>query len=64
MLAILFETAIPGIELPQTYAVDRTATGIGTYIHYVGIMQCVFLLQQRALNFKRLNTSSFVGLYS
>jgi hypothetical protein len=23
-----FETAIPGIEGPQTYALDRTATGI------------------------------------
>jgi len=24
-----FETAIPAIEQPQTYALDRTATGIG-----------------------------------
>jgi hypothetical protein len=24
-----FETAIPAIERPQTYALDRAATGIG-----------------------------------
>jgi hypothetical protein len=32
-----FETAIPAIEWQQTYALDRTATGIGQYLfqHYL-----------------------------
>jgi hypothetical protein len=27
-----FETAVPAIERPQTYALDRTATGIGKFM--------------------------------
>jgi len=29
-----FETAIPGSERPQTYALDRAATGIGSWFYY------------------------------
>ena len=33
-----FEPAIPVIELPQTYAFDCTATGIGLYVSvYVNV---------------------------
>jgi hypothetical protein len=32
-----FEPAIPAIEQPQTYSLDRTATGIGLYIHTTDI---------------------------
>jgi hypothetical protein len=28
-----FEPAIPANNLPQTYALDRAATGIGTYTY-------------------------------
>jgi hypothetical protein len=29
-----FKTAIPAFEKPQTYALDRTATGIGHFMYY------------------------------
>ena len=32
MLPEGFETAVPAIEGQQTYALDRTATGIGKFI--------------------------------
>jgi hypothetical protein len=30
-----FETTIPATALPQTYALDRAATGIGVFEKYV-----------------------------
>ena len=35
MLPVGFEPAIPGIEWPQTYVLDRAATGIGSSCNYV-----------------------------
>jgi hypothetical protein len=36
LLSAGFETAIPAIECPQTYALDRTDTGIGfIFIYFV-----------------------------
>jgi len=30
-----FEPAVPPIEHPQAHALDRTATGIGNYLHKI-----------------------------
>ena len=40
MLPEGFEPTIPVIELPETYALDRTVTGIGSYwnLEYVNVI--------------------------
>jgi hypothetical protein len=44
-----FEPTIPASERPQTYALDRTATGIGLYIMWPNDKQIIivkFVLQE------------------
>jgi hypothetical protein len=38
MPSVAFESAIPAIKRPQTYAFDRTATGIGGVTVYSGLL--------------------------
>ena len=46
MLSAGFEPAIPASERPQTHALDRRATGIGTYLHTL-----VKVIQNTAISF-------------
>jgi hypothetical protein len=38
-----FELAIPATKLPQTYALHRAATGIGSYDNYIGVQHLLIL---------------------
>jgi hypothetical protein len=38
MLSAIFKPVIPGIEKPQTYALVRTATGMGLNISYINLI--------------------------
>ena len=40
MPSVGFETAIPASERPQTYALDRAATGTGEYLYIMEINFC------------------------
>jgi hypothetical protein len=57
-----FETATPARKRPQTYALDRAATGIGIYIYiYVCVCVCVCVRARarwRAVFWKRAMTGT------